>query len=69
VDEFVKFSDVMRLMISLDVIKSDGVLGPIKPGHGPCCTCQVCGRLYDDCVCRSNEIVEELLMLLEKVRE
>lgn len=23
----------------------------IKPGHGPCCTCQICGRHYDDCIC------------------
>lgn len=20
-------------------------------GHGPCCTCQTCGKHYDDCIC------------------
>ena len=22
-----------------------------KPTHGTCCTCQICGNQYDDCVC------------------
>jgi len=33
-----------------------GIIEPIKPGHGPCCTCQICGRDYDYCVCEHNEI-------------
>ena len=37
-----------------------GIQPPIKPGHGPCCTCQICGRHHDDCVCEHNEIEEAL---------
>jgi chromosome segregation ATPase len=31
-----------------------------KPTHGPCCTCQRCGQLYDDCRCDLDETVDEL---------
>ena len=31
---------------------------PIKPGHGPCCTCQRCGYHHDECVCSHNEMLE-----------
>jgi hypothetical protein len=37
-----------------------GRLKHIKPGHGPCCTCQTCGHHHDDCVCRHNEIEDRL---------
>lgn len=30
------------------------------PAHGSCCTCQECGRHYDDCVCEHNEISRAL---------
>ncbi len=22
------------------------------PSHGSCCTCQVCGKGYDECICQ-----------------
>ena len=33
---------------------------PIKPTHGSCCTCQTCGRNYDDCVCDHNDWIDRL---------
>ncbi len=30
---------------------------PVRPGHGPCCTCQECGRGHDECVCESNNLL------------
>lgn len=38
-----------------------GIIKPIKPGHGPCCTCQTCGRPHDwECVCEHNDIAKAL---------
>lgn len=37
-----------------------GQLEHIRPGHGPCCTCQTCGYHHDDCVCEHNEIDAEI---------
>lgn len=33
----------------------------IKPSHGPCCTCQICGYGYEECMCHDNEIIETIL--------
>lgn len=44
---------------SLDALISEKIFGRpfIKPGHGSCCTCQVCGHDYDNCCCGySDEI-------------
>ncbi len=38
-----------------------GIQPDVKPGHGSCCTCQKCGWHYDDCVCGSNEIEQQLI--------
>lgn len=27
----------------------------IKPNHGSCCTCQICGYPYDECICQFFE--------------
>ena len=62
-DNLVRLGDVFKLLISLDVITSDKIIPSIPPSHGYCCTCQICGRDYEECVCRSNEIIEELEML------
>jgi len=35
-----------------------------KPGHGTCCTCQTCGRPYDECVCDENRIIEAVYDVL-----
>ena len=32
----------------------------IRPGHGPCCTCQKCGQFHDDCKCEYNRIIEDI---------
>jgi hypothetical protein len=37
-----------------------GIIPPITPGHGPCCTCQACGRHHDDCICEHNDICKIL---------
>lgn len=34
------------------------------PGHGTCCTCQKCGKGYDECRCDLDDVVDEL----EKVK-
>ena len=34
--------------------------GHVRPGHGPCCTCQRCGRHYDDCRCDLDDTVDAL---------
>lgn len=36
------------------------IIPPIKPGHGSCCTCQTCGRPYDECVCSHNDFVRAI---------
>lgn len=29
------------------------------PGHGPCCTCQVCGHPFEDCICGASSEIGE----------
>ena len=41
-------------------INSKNIIKPIKPTHGNCCTCQVCGRYHDECVCKDNEMIETI---------
>jgi len=49
--------------------------GHIKPGHGPCCTCQRCGKHYDDCRCDLDDLDDEIdvanttISKLEKIIE
>jgi len=50
-------ADVLETLWNLDVINSTEIKPHIKPGHGPCCTCQDCGYYHDDCVCGDNEII------------
>jgi len=38
----------------------------IKPGHGPCCTCQECGRPHDECVCEDNQLLSDLDEFFER---
>lgn len=44
----------------------DTKIPPQKPAHGSCCTCQTCGRDYDDCVCEHNDTLDELDKFLEE---
>lgn len=32
-----------------------------RPTHGPCCTCQRCGKFYDDCRCDLDAVVDDLV--------
>ena len=34
--------------------------GHVKPIHGSCCTCQRCGRHYDECRCMLDDVADEL---------
>jgi len=43
--------------------KGVGFISAEKPTHGPCCTCQTCGRYHDDCVCVHNEWFHDLLSI------
>ncbi len=53
----------------LDILNLYGVLTGYsqkekrKPTHGGCCTCQECGRDYDNCVCEHNDVLASLLEL------
>lgn len=53
----------------------DAKVDKIKPGHGTCCTCQVCGYHYDDCMCTDNveieacEYIEQLETENKRLRE
>lgn len=39
-----------------------------KPTHGTCCTCQVCGYGYDDCLCGLSEDLDMAWLVVEKTR-
>ena len=41
----------------------------IRPGHGPCCTCQVCGYHYDECNCRVREIIKNIAQAKKELYE
>lgn len=41
----------------------------IKPSHGSCCTCQVCGYSYEDCNCLAREAVKEIDHALTSLKE
>ncbi len=47
----------MDIRKTLDIQKDQRV-NKIKPGHGPCCTCQDCGYHHDSCVCHENMYIE-----------
>ncbi len=34
-----------------------------RPTHGPCCTCQACGKPYDECRCDIDDLADELAKL------
>jgi len=34
-----------------------------RPTHGPCCTCQACGKPYDECRCDIDDLADELAAL------
>ena len=63
VDAVVSLREVLCALLEIGVISATNTQDRIKPGHGSCCTCQECGRHYDDCVCTSNEIVKTLTRL------
>jgi len=59
----------LRLQAVVDYLFEYGVIRskikvPTKaPTHGPCCTCQACGYPNDECVCYTNEILDNLLKM------
>lgn len=46
-------------LIESGFMEAGGIQDRQKPSHGSCCTCQTCGRGYDDCVCDSNRRWQE----------
>ena len=38
-----------------------------RPTHGPCCTCQACGKPYDECRCDIDDLADELAALRVRV--
>ena len=63
-EPLVRLCDVIELLLSEDIISCDIYTAHIKPTHGSCCTCQVCGQCHDECVCYSNDILEKLNKLI-----
>jgi len=57
---------VLAALKEYGFIRSTEKIAPIKPGHGPCCTCQTCGQDYDDCVCETNQIIDLVHKALEE---
>ena len=41
----------------------------IQPGHGSCCTCQVCGYNYDDCNCQIREAIKWIDQAISQIAE
>lgn len=54
---------VILFLTEEGILKGNKIIPPIRPTHGPCCTCQICGQFHDDCVCCHNEILAKLLVL------
>ena len=44
-------------------------LGHIHASHGPCCTCQRCGKSYGTCRCDLDDAAEEIERLQARVKE
>lgn len=61
-DKYVKLSEVMEILMSprFQFLKGADRIEKIPPKHGLCCTCQDCGRIYEDCVCTHNELIAAL---------
>lgn len=54
------------------LIERNLALEQYAPKHGSCCTCQVCGKHYDDCRCDERTLHEEIGALkfqLKQVQE
>lgn len=60
------YDDMIGVLVSADILLGTDIRQPVKPGHGPCCTCQDCGRDYDNCVCEHNSLLEQLLRVKER---
>ncbi|HEC66863.1 MAG TPA: hypothetical protein ENI23_16430 [bacterium] len=60
-----KMSEVIEILDRLEILKDRMGFGLIKPikSRRPWCTCRKCGFLYDECVCRHNEIVQAFMDL------
>ena len=61
--------DVLAILRDLGYIRSIEIIPFIKPGHGPCCTCQTCGYPHDECVCDDNELIQALQAAAEAAKE
>lgn len=63
--KLIKLDDVLKILGEY----ADGFNGELKiipnisPIHGSCCTCQICGYNYDDCVCMHNNLVERIISM------
>ena len=55
--------DVLEVLWDEEVIRYTEIQPLWKPTHGTCCTCQDCGRPYDECVCTDNEIIKAIKKL------
>jgi len=56
----VELEKVIDILIDWEVLEGKEIIPRINPTHGTCCTCQECGRNYDDCVCEHNDILTRI---------
>lgn len=59
----------MKAGKEIDKMVAENIFGKkfIKPTHGTCCTCQVCGWDYDNCLCGWSIQLEKAWQVLEKM--
>ena len=62
-NKLIRLYTVVELLVDHGILHGDGVIEPITPSHGPCCTCQSCGFDFDSCVCDHNSLLKDLLEL------
>lgn len=60
VSKIVQLDDVIAALVAGEFLLQAAPVAPIKPNHGPCCTCQKCGRDHDACVCEHNRLLDLL---------
>ncbi len=59
----VKLDDLLLKFLEVGLLQVPCFIQHVKPTHGNCCTCQICGHDHDNCVCDNNELLKEILSI------
>ena len=63
---------VLDILLGEGLIRGPHTIDHIKPKHGSCCTCQVCGHYNsdgEDCVCSHNRLITAFSELFDSFEE